>query len=47
MPEDYDSEDYSLKELYKLLKDKKFKFPDNIHLARFQKEMQENTVKNK
>jgi hypothetical protein len=38
MPEDYDSEEYSLKSLYKLLKeDRKFKFPENIHINRFQK----------
>lgn len=41
MPEDYDSEDFTLKQLYKLLKeDRKFKFPENIHMNRYQKELQ-------
>lgn len=48
MPEDYDSEEFTLKQLYKLLKeDRKFKFPENIHMNRYQKELQENLLKNK
>lgn len=48
MPEDYDSEDFTLKQLYKLLKDdRKLKFPENIHMNRYQKELQENLIKNK
>lgn len=38
MPSDYDSEEFNINGIYKFLKeDKKFKFPDNLNLARFQK----------
>jgi len=38
MPSDYDSEDFSIALMYKYLKeDKKFKFPENLHIARYEK----------
>ena len=47
MPKDYDSEDFNIAAIYKLLKnDKNFKFPDNLLLARYQKETKENLLKN-
>jgi hypothetical protein len=48
MPPDYDSEDFSISSIYQFLKgEKKFKFPDNLLLARFDKEAKENLLKNK
>ena len=36
MPEDYDSEEFNIRGIYKFLKEeKKFKFPDNLLLARY------------
>jgi hypothetical protein len=48
MPSDYDSEDFNIKTVFHFLKnDKKFKFPENMHLARYQKEIAENMERNK
>lgn len=48
MPSDYDAEDFNIKNAFHFLKnDKKFKFPENMHLARYQKEIAENLERNK
>ena len=40
MPEDYDSDDFNIKIIYNFLKkEKKFKFPDNMLLSRYQREI--------
>jgi DUF1009 family protein len=47
MPSDYDSEEFNIRGIYKLFKEeKKFKFPDNLLLGRYEKEAKENLVKN-
>lgn len=48
MPPDYDSEEFSLKSIYEFLKEqKKFKFPENLHIGRYEKEIKENLERNK
>ena len=38
MPPDYDADHFNIKDIYKFLKvERQFKFPDNLHLARFHK----------
>lgn len=47
MPEDYDSDDFNIKTIYQYLKkEKKFKFPENMLLNRYQKEIKENLIRN-
>ena len=48
MPSDYDADHYNIKDIYKYLKvERQFKFPDNLHLARFHKEISNNLERNK
>lgn len=47
MPRDYDAEEFNICGIYRLLKEeKKFKFPENLQLGRFEKEARENLQRN-
>ena len=48
LPAQYDSEDFNIKSIWEYLKsEKKFKFPENLNLVRFEKEIKQNLKKNK